>query len=79
MPKFTTPQGCQGVHISGAWFPVDKDGVLTLPEQGNYVGMLPEGFEPYVAPKTDGVFPAVEAPVAEAVVEEQAPAAKAKK
>lgn len=77
MPKFQAPKDSQGVHIGGAFFAVDKDGVLTLPEEGNYVGMLPSGFEPYVAPKTDGVFPAQA--VLEAPVVEEAQPVKAKK
>lgn len=82
MPKYVAPKGTQGIHIGGAYFAVDKDGLIDLPEGGEYKSLLPAEYVPYEAPVTDGVYPPAAAPaaaeVADKVAAEDAPA-KSKK
>lgn len=49
MPKYTAP-GLTGINIGGQQFNADKDGVITLPDEGNWI--LPAEFTqvPDVAP-----------------------------
>jgi hypothetical protein len=43
--KFKAPAGCTSVSVSGETFNADADGIFTLPDDGNYVGLLaPHGF-----------------------------------
>lgn len=72
MPKYVAPKGTQGIHIGGAYFAADKDGLIDLPEDGNYTSLLPAEYTPYKAPATDGTFPASEQPAEQAKVVEQA-------
>lgn len=43
MPRFRVPAGVPGINFGGAQFNADADGVITLPEEGNYC--LPTGYE----------------------------------
>lgn len=85
MPKFVAPKGTQGIHIGGAYFPVDKDGLIDLPADGNYTSLLPAEYTPYEAPVTDGTYPPVEkaadlvvgeAPAEDQLAEGKKPSAK---
>lgn len=78
MPKYVAPKGTQGIHIGGAYFAVDKDGLIDLPDSGEYKSLLPAEYTEYVAPVTDGTYPPAVVEVADKVVAEDAPA-KSKK
>ena len=40
MRKYTAPPGADGINVGGEQFNVDKDGTISVPDTGDYDGLL---------------------------------------
>lgn len=56
--KYKAPHGVNGADVGGGFFPVDKDGNITVPDEGNYHELLrPHGFVPLPPDTTSSAPP----------------------
>jgi len=42
--KYKAPENAGGISIGGEWYQVGEDGCITLPDEGDFSGLIPHGY-----------------------------------